>query len=220
MPQHHPATNTVLVVEDVPDTRQRLAAVIGGHPQLLLQDAVSCCTEARRQIAHAPPRVLLTDLGLPDGSGIDIIAEIRRSHPDTECMVISIFGDEKSVVDAFEAGASGYLLKDGGADYIGKAILQLLAGGAPISAAVARHLLKRFRPAPDNNDPDLLTPREYEILDYITLGFHYQEIANRLHISFHTVNTHLKNIYRKLEVTSRQQAIVTARRRGLLKVDG
>ena len=210
--------HSVLVVEDNPETLQRLSTVIDGHPQLRLQAAVTNCADALEQLARTPPQVLLTDLGLPDGSGIELIATVRQSYPHTECMVISIFGDEKSVVDAFAAGASGFLLKDGSADYIGKAILQLIGGGAPISAAVARHLLKRFQTVADvqPSPAQRLTAREHEILEYVELGYHYQEIANTLHLSFHTINTHLKNIYRKLEVSSGQQAVRTARQLGLL----
>lgn len=104
-------------------------------------------------------------------------------------MVISIFGDEKSVIDAFAAGAGGYLLKDGSADYIGKAIVQLLSGGAPISATVAHHLIKQFNSLQQAvASESILTRRECEILEYIELGYNYQEIAEQLHLSFHTVN--------------------------------
>ena len=220
--QQPTTTNSVLLVEDDPQTRERLTAVINGHPQLILQAAVENCADARSQLEQGPPRVLLTDLGLPDGNGIELITETQQNYPQTECMVMSVFGDEKSVIDAFAAGARGYLLKDGTAEHIGKSILQLLSGGAPISAAVAGYLLKRFQPTPEPDDPapQLLTSREREILEYIELGYHYQEIASTLHVSFHTVNTHLKNIYRKLEVKSRQQAVRAARQQGLLRPDG
>ena len=212
--------NSVLIVEDDVATLHRLVAAVEGHPQLVLQAAVSNCSDARKELARRPPRVLLSDLGLPDGSGIDLIAMAHQSCPETDCMVMSIFGDEKSVVDAFAAGARGFLLKDGSTEYIGKAILQLLSGGAPISAAVAGYLLKRFQPEPLQPPPETLTSREHEILEHIELGYHYQEIAEMLHVSFHTVNTHLKNIYRKLEVNSRQQAVYAARQKGLLRPDG
>lgn len=218
--------HSVLLVEDQKPTRERIARVINGHPQLTLLAAVGDCAAARAQLQSSRPAVLLTDLGLPDGDGITLICETRASHPDTEIMVITVFGDERHVLGAIEAGATGYLLKDGTADYIGHSIMQLLAGGAPISASIARHLLRRFQ-KPENTAPAALeadaphmTEREQEVLRLVAKGFSYAEIAAVLTLSTHTVTTHVKQIYRKMAVHSRGEAVFEAVRRGLIRWDG
>jgi DNA-binding NarL/FixJ family response regulator len=134
-------------------------------------------------------------------------------------MVISVFGDEAHVVAAIEAGATGYLLKDARGDEITQAIHRLIAGESPISSAIARHLLRRFQPspaaAPAAAGPPL-TPRERQVLQLIAKGLSYQRIAETLSMSPHTVTTHIKQIYRKLEVNSRGEAVFEAHQLGLL----
>lgn len=217
MPAH-----SVLLVEDDPATRSRLAAVIGGHPQLSLLAAVGDCAGAFEQLRRQRPQVLLTDIGLPDGSGVELIAAVRAAHPEVECMAISIFGDERHVVEAISAGANGYLLKDDAPEAIGKAVLQLLGGGAPISPEIGRFLLDRARTphAEPLAGESPFTSREREVLELVELGYSYQEIADQLGLSFHTVNAHIKHIYRKLQANSRGSALRSARRRGLLRPVG
>ncbi|MGB1110908.1 MAG: LuxR C-terminal-related transcriptional regulator, partial [Gammaproteobacteria bacterium] len=146
-----------------------------------------------------------------------IIRAIAKEGLDTEAMVITVFGDEKHVVDALAAGAGGYLLKDDSFTEIGAAIEQLLAGGAPISPAIARHLLKRFQPKPEPALPERLTNREQEILKSIAKGYTAKEIAELEGVTYYTVTTHVKNIYRKLAVNSRTEAIFEAIQLGLIQ---
>jgi DNA-binding NarL/FixJ family response regulator len=210
-------------VEDDGPTRDRLARVIDAHADLALLGTAGSCAEARALFARARPQVLLTDLGLPDGSGIDLIRDARRAWPDVLPLVITVFGDEAHVVGALEAGALGYLLKDGTPEYIGASILEMLAGGSPISPAIARHLLRRFRNADPvaspGEEPPRLSDREGEVLRLIVKGFTYAEIADLLGVSSHTVTTHVRGIYRKLEVHSRSEAVYEALQLGLVKVD-
>lgn len=213
----------VLLLEDDPATRERLAGIVAASPGLELAAAFGELRGALAWLAmHEPPQVLLVDLQLPDGSGVDLIRAARRIAPQAEAMVISVFGDEAHVVTAIEAGATGYLLKDASAEEIGQAITRLLAGEAPISSAIARHLLRRFRaasavasaPAPAEASP--LTPREGEVLALIAKGLSYQRIAETLGMSPHTVTSHIKQIYRKLAVNSRGEAVFEAQQLGLL----
>src|SRR6185369_9399624 len=139
---------SILLVEDDAATRARLAGSVVRHPALTLIGEAGSCKEALAHLAQTAPDVLLVDLGLPDGSGVDVIRELKRRSYATEAMVITVFGDEQHVVAAIEAGASGYLLKDGSAEYVCDSILELMRGGSPISPAIARHLLRRFRGAP------------------------------------------------------------------------
>lgn len=212
--------HTVLLLEDDPATRERLAGIVQASPGLALAGAFGDLKSALAWLAaHEPPRVLLVDLQLPDGNGVDLIRAAQRLAPQAEAMVISVFGDEAHVVAAIEAGATGYLLKDASADEIAQAITRLLAGEAPISSAIARHLLRRFRatpaaPAPAAASP--LTAREGEVLQLIAKGLSYQRIAEALAMSPHTVTTHIKQIYRKLAVNSRGEAVFEAQQLGLL----
>lgn len=216
----------VLLLEDDPATRERLARIVTASAGLELAAAFGDLKSALAWLAaHEPPQVLLVDLQLPDGSGIDLIRAARRVAPAAEAMVISVFGDEAHVVTAIEAGATGYLLKDASAEEIAMAITRLLAGEAPISSAIARHLLRRFRaaPAPAAAPPAAaspLTPRETEVLALIAKGLSYQRIAEALAVSPHTVTTHIKQIYRKLAVNSRGEAVFEALQMGLLPPGG
>ncbi len=221
------ALPAVLLVEDDAATRARLRAAIEAHGGLALAGAVGSCAEARAALAGAAPAVLLTDIGLPDGSGIDLIRELRGRGLPTLCMVVTVFGDETHVVSAIEAGALGYLLKDAPAEAIGRAILEMLAGGSPMSAPVARYLLKRFEPAPAAPAPPAPAPgaptlsaREREVLGYIVKGFTYGEIARLTGLSAHTVATYVRRVYGKLEVHSRGEAVYEALASGLVGVDG
>jgi DNA-binding NarL/FixJ family response regulator len=215
---------SVLLVEDDPNTRSRLAQVVEGHPELRLLAAVGSCAEARQALDKQKPDVLLTDLGLPDGDGVELIREIRKRGFPTQPMVVTVFGDETHVVAALEAGALGYLLKDGSADYIGNSILEMLGGGSPISPPIARYLLRRFRgleeaQLPDGSEAPRLSEREREVLTMIVKGFSYAETAKLLGVSAHTVTTHVRSIYRKLEVHSRGEAVYEALQLGIVKLD-
>jgi DNA-binding NarL/FixJ family response regulator len=209
---------SVLIVEDDESTRERFSRVISGHPQLELLGSAGDYVSACELLLKLNPDILLTDLDLPDGNGIDLIHEIKMRGLETEIMVISVFGDERHVVRAIEAGAGGE------ADQIANAIFQLMNGGAPISPAIAQHLLKRFRntkekPVEESSEHTMeaLTKREQEILNFVSQGYTAHEIAEQINISHHTVNTHIRNIYSKLEVNSRAEAVMKGVQRGIIK---
>ncbi|MEZ5652143.1 MAG: response regulator transcription factor [Burkholderiaceae bacterium] len=224
------AVKSVLVVEDDPATRMRLATLVSAAPDLSLLAAAESLAQARQALRAGRPDVLLTDLGLPDGSGIDLIAEFAAAVPGAEIAVLTVFADEGHVLRAIEAGATGYLLKDGDDADVLAAIRQLIAGGSPISPSIARHVLRRLapgarrspevvNPVPAPGDKALLTERETAVLQQIAKGFSYDEIASALGISVHTVTTHIKNIYRKLAVRSRGEAVFEAMQLGLIRVE-
>jgi DNA-binding NarL/FixJ family response regulator len=224
------SSHDVLIVEDDPPTRAWLASVIERHRDLVLAGAVGSCREGREALERLEPAVLLTDLGLPDGSGIELIRLARERGGRTQSMVITVFGDEPHVIAAIEAGALGYLLKDAMPDTIGRSILEMLAGGSPMSAPVARYLLKRFgQPAAGGIEGPTadagtsvgpaLSEREREVLGYIVKGFTYVEIARIAGLSSHTVATYVRRVYGKLEVHSRGEAVYEAISLGLVRVD-
>lgn len=213
----------VLLVEDDAVTRSRLASVIEPSPSLELIASVGTRQDADKVIDNEPFDILLTDLDLPDGNGIDLIRRVAKMKSVTS-LVITVFGDEKHVLDAIKAGASGYLLKDGGADDISQAILDVQGGGSPISPSIARYLLKHFqaKPRPEqivSSDTPLLTAREKQVIELIAKGFTYSEIANLLSLSVHTVTSHIKNTYKKLSVSSRGEAVYEAMQLGLIHMD-
>ncbi|WP_199710672.1 response regulator [Noviherbaspirillum cavernae] len=217
----------VLVVEDDAVTRRMLCLAIEKAPALKLLAEFDSVKPALNWLENRTVDVLLTDLGLPDGSGIDIIKACATQHPDCDIMVITISSDETSVLACIEAGASGYVLKDSGAMDVARAVLDLRAGGAPMSPTIARMVLAKVRDvkrpvppaAPENASPASLTKRESAILDLIARGDSYGEVAKILSVSVGTVQTHIKNIYGKLAVHSRGEAVFEAHRRGLLQLD-
>lgn len=215
------AAITILLVEDDAPTCWRLqdALMQAGY------EVRACGTlaEARAALTEGAPRVLLTDLQLPDGHGVELIRETRRRFPDTEIMVISALGDEESVISAITVGATGYLLKDAFPTDIASTVRDLVAGYSPISASIARFIVRRTQvsaepPAGPALNTAKLTPREIDILWGIAKGFTYAEIATHLGLSRQTVPGHIKNIYRKLEVHTRGEAVFEAVQQGLIKL--
>ena len=223
---------SVFVVEDDLLHQQRYREAIDAAPDLHCCGCASTARDAITAIALANPDVLLVDLGLPDASGLEVMRATRRDCPQTEIMVVSIFGDERSLIDAIRAGATGYLLKDTQTHDFAEVIRDVRAGRSPISPTLARYLLDAYQlstrnmPTPTETKvvtsthgeagPELLSDREKEILQAVSRGLTFPEIGRRLFISPHTVATHVKNIYRKLEAHSKVQALSIARARGLL----
>jgi len=234
----------VLVVEDDPEMREFFSASVSRCAELQLVASVGTVTEANLWLdGHATEvDVLLTDLGLPDGSGLEVIRHATRLNPACEALVISMFGDEDNVLTSIEAGALGYIHKDSTPDDIAQTILDMRAGASPISPMIARRVLSKYRAdrRQHNRVPTsveqvslavknetagnsealvqrgVLSPREQEVLALIARGFSYVEIARLQNLSLHTVQTHIKNLYGKLAVHSKNEAVFEATRMGLL----
>lgn len=221
MPAVKPVTYTVGIVEDDADTRGRLAKTVQADASLRLVGQAGTCVQGR-ELLRKIPQVLLVDLGLPDGDGTELIREAAAAGC-AHIMVITVFGDEQHVVQAIEAGATGYLLKDASPRETVRAIHDLVEGGAPISPGVARHLLARLAPARPPQpvvETSLLTERELEILRLVAKGLAYAEIGALVAVSVNTVAFHVKQIYRKLAVHSRGEAVFEAMGRGLIPHGG
>lgn len=215
----------VVVVEDDHRTRARLCEAIEAQHGMTLAASFDQVRPAIAWLQRNAPQVLLTDLGLPDGSGIDVIKACAALHPTCDIMVITMFGDEKNVLSSIEAGAAGYVLKDAGPLDVVRAIQDLHAGGSPMSPLIARRLLKRVQQdtlataSPKKILKPVLTKREADTLDLIARGYTYDEVARLLTVSVSTVQTHIKGIYGKLAVTSRGEAVFEAHKLGLLQTD-
>jgi DNA-binding NarL/FixJ family response regulator len=210
-----PESITLLIVEDETSTRERLSRVVSAQPGWRLHAAAGSLSAGRAGLVGFPqPFVLLTDLGLPDGSGIDLIAEVRRGFPSSDSLVISVLGDERSVLSAIAAGAGGYLLKDASEADMVRAIEQLLHGGAPLSPSIAVHLMRRLQtPARPGAE---LSSRELELLKLIAKGLTYEEVGQVMGLRYNTVASYAKELYRKLEVHSRSEAVYEAMQMGLV----
>lgn len=208
----------ILIVEDDPAFRQRFAEIVASHHAFRLVGAAGSCAEALAVLRREAVDVLLCDLGLPDGDGADVVREARRLHPGLDAMVVTIFGDEPHVMRSLRAGATGYLLKDSLPEDFIATITLLHDGGSPIHPTIARRVLQQFAGDPEQPvRPEVsLTLREQEVLSLVSKGYRGPEIAGLLDISHHTVSSHIKNIYKKLEVTSRGEAVYEASRLRLL----
>lgn len=212
---------SVLIVEDDERFREAFAAVVAGAADLRLVGTASDLPQGLLLLRELKPQVLLVDLGLPSGSGIELIRYAHDHLPQTDVMVVSVFGDEPHVMASLEAGATGYLLKDTQPADLAEQVRTLRAGGSPISPVIARQLLLRLAPevgpSPSAADEALLSPQERQVLTFSAKGFSFEEIARMLGVSRHTVMTYVKRSYRKLQVHSKTEAIYEARKLGLVR---
>lgn len=221
-----PLPTPVLVVEDEPLIQQRLARILaqlGYQPDMLC--FASTLAAARQLAAQRHYALALVDLGLPDGNGSVLIAELRGQDAAMGILVISAWSTEEAILQALRAGATGYLLKERDDLEVMLSIRSVLRGGAPIDPFIARRVMIEFQQQPASpavapmaaaSEDDALSPREIDILQQVANGLSHRETAERLHISRHTVEAHIRNIYRKLSVNSRLRAITEARARGLM----
>lgn len=211
------APPNVLLVEDDPNFAARLAAAV----TLWCPDAqiIHCANgkDATAWIATSPQpaELALVDLGLPDMEGCDVIAAARRRFARTPILVVSLLTSESAVIAAIRSGANGYIIKDESDHSIANAIIEVINGNYPLSPALARHLFRLVSgPVPESNVA--LTERETDTLRCIGRGFSYEQTATEMGISLSTVQSHVRNLYRKLEVNSQIQAALKARDRGLI----
>ncbi|USX24021.1 response regulator transcription factor [Oxalobacteraceae bacterium OTU3CINTB1] len=218
------------IVEDDMDFLHALEGTVAGAADMVLAAAASTRHAGLQMLDGRACDVLVVDLGLPDGSGIDVIGAAASHWPDCAVMVSTNFGDELHVMRAIEAGAAGYLLKHTKPGGLADEIRSIFQGGSPISPIIARQMLTRFRHLPpvrqalarsaaDADTQPLrtqLSPREQQVLELITKGFTTEEIAGLMAVSSHTVLTFIRRTYRKLKVNSRAEAIYEAKMLGLL----
>lgn len=216
----------LVLVEDDPAIRQRLSQAILATPSLALAGQFGTGAEAVAWMRQHPADVMLVDLGLPDCDGVDVITACHRLQPDCQLMVVTMFADERHMLQAFEAGASGYLLKDGSDRELVEHVQHLHAGGSPISPLIARQMLRRWqadadrgRPAASLSPPEIepLTSKEAEVLDLVAKGLTYVEVAAQLGVAVSTVRTHVRGVYSKLGAHNKTEAVFEARQLGLIR---
>ncbi|MBK8374000.1 response regulator [Sphingorhabdus sp.] len=209
----------VAIIEDDPVMRDLLSGAVEACDDMMVTSTADNVAMASGMIEAGGYDVLLCDLGLPDGSGITLIRQEALTGRDTDILVITIFANQNKVLDAIRAGARGYLLKDERIEDCIEAIRNIRRGGSPISPIIARQLLGQITPEASQPSAPLASPlseREYEVLNLLSRGFSNSECADILTVSANTIGTHVKNIYRKLEVNSRAEALFEASSQGLL----
>ncbi|MCK6420694.1 MAG: response regulator transcription factor [Burkholderiaceae bacterium] len=213
--------NHILLLEDLPEIRAWLKSLV---LQVFPRAQITECSRVHDALAHLPVtrfELALIDLGLPDGSGTDVVAALRDQQPDAQSVVVTIHDDDEHLFPALQAGAYGYILKEQPRELITEQLQRISQGEPPLSPSIARKVIRHFaeqaKPAV-NAMPDVaLTERESEVLLRVAKGFTLPEIGVQLGLSRHTIADYVKQIYRKLNVSSRAEAALEAQRLGLFR---
>lgn len=202
-----PITTRICIIEDDQTIREGYAYLIGNTEGFTVVNCYASFEEAAKKINHDNPDVLLLDVELPGISGIEALPKLNKLIPDTYILILTVYEQEEKIFRALSNGASGYLTKNTPPEKIIAAIREVMDGGGPMSAHIARMVIRSFK----RNEQSPLTRRETEILEQISTGKSRKRIAGELFIDLETVKSHVKNIYHKLDVHSKADAIKTAR---------
>jgi DNA-binding NarL/FixJ family response regulator len=201
---------TICIIEDIIDIQKGLQSIIESDNRFKLLKCFNNAEDAILELPDLQPNIVLTDINLPKKSGIDCVTEIKNSNPDMQFIMFTIFEDNDQVFEALKAGASGYILKNTPAEKIIDSLIELHEGGSPMSPKIARKVLTTFNV---NNIPnevpanELISKREQEVLQLLSKGFLYKEIADQLNITLSTVKRHLNHVYQKLQVHNKTEAL-------------
>jgi DNA-binding NarL/FixJ family response regulator len=199
--------NSIVIIEDNEEVREGFSILLSKLGNYSIEGAYASCEEALAHLSTDCPDVVLMDIDLPGMSGIEGTAEIKRQRPQTEILMITVYDNSRSVFEALQAGATGYLTKNANPQELIQAIDQVLAGGSPMSANIARMVVASFQR--NLNSP--LSDRETEVLSLLATGKSYSHIAEEICLSRETVRSHIKSIYLKLQVNSKADAIARAK---------
>ena len=197
---------TVAIVEDNAGICEEVQQILAEDPGCVCVCVCRNFLAALAEIPRARPDVVIMDINLPDGSGIEATRQLKQILPQTQIMIFTIYEESEEIFRALEAGASGYLLKDTAPEELLRSINEIHQGGVPMTGEVARKVIRSFHKIPVKTEP--LTSREVEILDLLAQGYVSKEIASQLSISGETVKSHLKHIYDKLHVRTRTEAVI------------
>lgn len=200
-------TIRVSLVDDDEKTRRILTEVIQSVERLTLVSDYGAAGPAIQRLPHDRPNVVLMDINMPDLSGVQCVQELKPRMPETQFMMLTVYEDTNNIFAALAAGATGYLLKNTSREELVAAIDQIVCGGSPMSAAIARKVVQSFRGTKPPEPMAALSPREQSVLSLLSKGYLYKEIADALGVSVPTVDTYIRRVYEKLQVHSRSQAI-------------
>ena len=206
------------IVEDQPQTREGLATLLRGTEGCRVLGAFGSMEDALAALGPEAPDAALLDIELPGMSGIEGVRRLKQRFPSIQILMLTVFADNDHVFEAICAGASGYLLKDTPPNRLTEAVRELVAGGAPMSPEIARKVVGMFsRVAPPRTEDHKLSPREVELLKLLAEGHSYKTAARALSISIDTIRFHIRNIYDKLHVHSKSEAVILALRQGIVR---
>lgn len=205
----------VAILEDDEGTRRSLRDIVESDSRCRFLGGCGTLAQALETLPGLAPDVVLADVHLPDGTGIECVRQLSVVMPETEFVMLTCYSDSDVLFDALAAGAHGYLIKPARVDEVLAAIHDVVAGGAPMSSMVARRIVRSFErpvppavaPLPAQSEDVALAPREREVLDLLATGAMYKEVAKHLGVSRNTVITHIRRIYKKLHVHSRHHAV-------------
>ena len=197
---------TVAIVEDNDDIREAMRVLINGSAGFICTHVYSTANEAVIELPKFHFDIILMDIQLPGISGIECVAALKERMPKSQFMMVTVFEDDANIFNALKAGATGYILKRTSPAQILEAIRELHNGGSPMSPEIARRVVDSLQKK-KNNNIEILTDREKQILDLLAKGFIYKEIAADLDISYETVKKHIQNIYEKLQVQNKVEAL-------------
>ena len=199
---------TIAIVEDLAEVRDGLVNYITLNSEFFVTGNFKSAEEALENIPNLEPDIVIMDINLPGMDGIECVKILKNKMPDTQFMMFTVYENDERVFEALKAGATGYLLKNTSLPQLAEALKELHNGGSPMSAGIARKLVLYFNKNQiKNNSVDILTQRENEILELLTKGLLYKEIADKLSIAVNTVRQHIHKIYEKLHVQNRTEAI-------------
>jgi DNA-binding NarL/FixJ family response regulator len=197
---------SVSIVEDQSPLRETLAG--------MLNRADPSAEDALKDLPHIRPDVVLMDINLPGLNGVQCVAQLKPALPKTQIIMLTVYEDTENIFNALAAGASGYLLKNTPRAELLAAIQEVSRGGSPMTTHIARKVVQSFRRSPASlESTENLSPREQEVLDLLSQGLIYKEIADKLGISYETVHTYIRRIYEKLQVRTRTEAVAKFLRR-------
>ncbi|MBI3949634.1 MAG: response regulator transcription factor [Acidobacteria bacterium] len=207
----------VAIVEDQKQTREGLAALISGTPGYRTVGKFASMEEALAKLEWEPPDVVLLDIGLPGISGIEGVRRLKARWPALQVLMLTVYADNEHIFEAVCGGACGYLLKDTPPTKLMEAVRELREGGAPMSPEIARKVVMMFQKvAPPKSEEHELSPRELQVLKLLADGHSYKTAADALSVSQDTIRFHIRNIYEKLHVHSKSEAVLKALRTGIL----
>lgn len=215
----------VLIIEDLHETGAWLSSIVLRAFADANVQHVTTQRDARRHLKCHQVGLALIDINLPDGSGIDLISELRICSPNSYAVIVTIFDDPEHLFPAIKAGANGYILKDQSEQNMVKKLRGILCGDPPLSPSIARKMMEYFHTSQPptmpvaRKKPMPLTPREEEVLVLVARGLSRREIADTLGLSIHTIGRYIKDLYRKIEVTTRAEAAILACQIGLIKLE-
>lgn len=215
--ENPPTEIKVAIIEDLRDVREGLAMLINGTNGFRCVGRFRSVEEAAANIKRDVPDIVLTDIGLPGADGVEGIKRLRQHYPKMPFIALTVYDDDERIFDALCAGACGYLLKNTQPARLLDALREVVSGGAPMSPEVAMRVIKLFQEfAPSKTSPCHFTPQEKQLLKLLVEGHSYKTAAHELKISYHTVSFHLRNIYEKLQVHSKSEAVAKALREKLV----